>query len=261
MPNPNPVQAHPKAGRVSECGCWRCRTRRTTKRLLLHYNSRSKEENLGMSQLLKSGLGIVAIFVFGTLPAYSIGGLAVTNMPVGSFAAWAATPNVKVVVGDFNGDGRTDLALTGGSGWTTLPVAFSNGDGTFNITNLPIANLAGWATTPKVKALTGDFNGDGKTDVALTGRSGWTTLPVAFSNGDGTFNVTNLPITNFAGWATTANVKALVGDFNGDGKTDVALTGPSGWTTLPVAFSNGNGTFNVTNLPIPNFSAWAATTN
>jgi FG-GAP-like repeat len=212
-----------------------------------------------MRQLLKRAIGVVAIFVLGAMPASSNGGLAVTNMPVGQFAAWAATPNVKILIGDFNGDGLTDVALIGPSGWNTMPVAFSNGDGTFNVTNLPIANFAGWAATPNVKILVGDFNGDGRADVALIGPSGWNTMPVAFSNGDGTFNVTNHTIANFAGWAATANAEPLVGDFNGDGKADVALTGPSGWATLPVAFSNGDGTFIVTNLPIANFAAWAAT--
>jgi hypothetical protein len=195
------------------------------------------------------------------MPASSNGGLAVTNMPVGSFAGWAATANVNILLGDFNGDGLTDVVLIGAAGWTTMPVAFSNGDGTFNVTNLPITNFAGWAATANAQAIVGDFNGDGLADVALTGPSGWSTLPVAFSNGDGTFNVTNLPITNFAGWATTPNVHVLVGDFNGDGKADVALTGPAGWASLPVAFSNGNGSFNVTNLSIINFAGWAATAN
>jgi hypothetical protein len=50
----------------------------------------------------------------------------------------------------------------------------------------------------------------------------------------------------------------LTGDFNGDGQTDIALTGPSGWNTLPVAFSNGNGSFNVTNTFIGEFASWAS---
>src|SRR5215510_7367111 len=55
--------------------------------------------------------------------------------------------------------------------------------------------------TPAVK-LTGNFNGDGKTDLALTGPSGWITRTVAFSNGNGSFNVTNTFIGEFAGWAS-----------------------------------------------------------
>ncbi|MDP9360628.1 MAG: VCBS repeat-containing protein [Acidobacteriota bacterium] len=189
------------------------------------------------------------------------GSFNVTNMPIANFASWAATPGAKPLVGDFNGDGKSDIALTGPTGWATLPVAFSNGNGSFTVTNVAIANFASWATTAGAKPLAGDFNGDGRTDIALTGPSGWATLPVAFSNGNGSFNVTNQPIAGFATWAATANAKPLVGDFNGDGKTDVALTGSSGWGTLPVAFSNGNGSFTVTNLSITNFGTWAATSD
>jgi hypothetical protein len=212
-----------------------------------------------MKQFLTTAIGLVVVFVFGVMQCFAIGGFAVTNMAVGDFGGWAATTNAKPLVGDFNGDGRTDVALTGPSGWSSLPVAFSNGDGTFNVTNQPINTFAVWAATPNAKPLVGDFNNDGKTDVGLTGPSAWASLPVAFSNGNGTFNVTNQPIDTFAIWAATANAKPLLGDFNGDGRTDVALTGPSGWSSLPVAFSNGNGSFNVINQPIDTFAVWAAT--
>ena len=128
--------------------------------------------------------------------------------------------------GDFNGDGKTDLIITNGSGsyWY-----FSNGDGTWNQaytrTDLP---------TAAASYVTGDFNGDGKTDMVITtaGGSYW-----YFSNGDGTWNVpytrTDLPI----GVATYTP-----GDFNGDGKTDLIITTGDGsyWY-----FSNGDGTWNV----------------
>jgi hypothetical protein len=42
---------------------------------------------------------------------------------------------VKMVSGDYNGDGRTDIALTGVLGWNTLPVAFSNGNGHYSVSN------------------------------------------------------------------------------------------------------------------------------
>jgi hypothetical protein len=118
-----------------------------------------------------------------------------------------------------------------------LPVAFSLGDGRFDVTNFPIDNFAGWAAAFNATPVVGDFDGDGRSDVALTGASGWFTMPVAFSGGLGTFRVLNQPIVNFAGWAAAANAKPLVGDMNHDGRTDVVLTGPSGWNTLPVAFS------------------------
>ncbi|MFE2273275.1 trypsin-like serine protease [Streptomyces lavendulae] len=183
------------------------------------------------------------------------------NAPGMDWGNWAATPNVKLVSGDLNGDGKTDLALTGGQGWTCLPVAMSKGDATFNITcNTPGMYWGDWAAENGVKVISGDLNGDGKTDLALTGGAGWTCLPVAMSGGDGTFNVTcNTPAMDWANWAATPNVKLVSGDLNGDGKTDLALTGGQGWTCLPVAMSKGDATFNVScNTPSMYWGDWAA---
>jgi hypothetical protein len=191
---------------------------------------------------------------WNTLPvAFSSGNgvFHVTNDFVGDFALWATSSGVSALAGDFNNDGRTDVALTGHSGWGSVPVAFSNGDGSFDVTNAAIADFAGWAAAPGVARLAGDFNGDGRTDIALTGVAGWGSVPVAFSNGDGSFHVTNASITSFAGWAGAPGTVKLVGDLNGDGRADIALSGGAGWQTIPVAFSNGDGSFTVTNLQPP----------
>ncbi len=45
-------------------------------------------------------------------------------------------PGVRLIPGDFNGNGLTDIALVRQTpGWGSIPVAFANGDGTWNITN------------------------------------------------------------------------------------------------------------------------------
>jgi hypothetical protein len=81
---------------------------------------------------------------------------------------------------------------------------------------------------------------------------------MALSNGDGTFAVTNRPLESFAAWAQIPGVKVITGDFNRDGRTDIALTGVTGWSTIPMAFSNGDGTFAVTNRDAGAFPVWAA---
>jgi hypothetical protein len=207
--------------------------------------------------------------------AFSVGtslqaAFVVTNRPIGDFAAWAATRGAVKLAGDFNRDGRTDIALCGPSGWRSVPIAFSNGDGTFTVTNFTdgegtvfgsahAGDFAAWASTPGAAKLTGDFNGDGRTDIALTGPSGWRSVPVAFANGNGSFSVTNAGIGDFGTWASTPGGVQLAADFNGDGRSDIALTGASGWNTMPVAISRGDGSFTVDNSFVGDFGSWSAT--
>jgi hypothetical protein len=194
-------------------------------------------------------------------------GLVVGGVPVPAVAAVVVPApsgyhaGVAVSGGDFDGDGKFDLAVTGSQYFSTVPVARSNGDGSFRASNSVTADFSGWASSAGVKVVTDDFNGDGRADIALTGPAGWSSVPVAFSNGDGTFNVTNrvsAAMADFGDLAATAGAKVVSGDFNHDGRTDLALTGPLGWTTVPVAFSNGDGTFTVTNRSAVGFAdlAW-----
>jgi hypothetical protein len=198
---------------------------------------------------------------WGSLPvAFSngTGGFNVTNNAISNFASWASDRNSKKLVGDFNNDGKTDVALTGPSYWRTIPTARSQGNGSFTVTNSWVGDFAIWSSHPEAEQLVADFDGDGDTDIALTGVPGWSSVPVAFSNGNGSYTVTNAYIGEFAIWSSNIEVKRLVGDFNQDNRADIALTGPVEWGSLPIAFSNGDGSFYVTNSAVGPFASWSA---
>jgi hypothetical protein len=185
------------------------------------------------------------------------GNFAVWNETVSDFPSWASGSGAKAVGGDFDGDQMSDVAIVGMTGAWTIPVAFSNGEGHFFVTNSSVSNFPGWASTAGAKAVPGDYNADGRTDIALVGPSGWNTVPMAQSNGNGSFFVTNFPITNFATWAAQSGAKPVAGDFNGDHADDIALVGMAGSWTIPVAFSTWGGSFSVTNVSVADFPGWA----
>ncbi|TMG88390.1 MAG: VCBS repeat-containing protein, partial [Betaproteobacteria bacterium] len=102
---------------------------------------------------------------------------ATTLSGAGGFAAHA-------VVGDFNGDGSLDLAVTSILD-NVIALYLGNGDGTFRTRTMVAAG-----TAPSGIAAA-DFNGDGKLDLVVTnGSSGATighTITVLPGNGNGTF--------------------------------------------------------------------------
>jgi hypothetical protein len=141
------------------------------------------------------------------------------------------------ITGDFNGDGQTDFARIGP---TYAHFFLSKGNGTFDT---PVYTYPPtWNFGPASGAwgiISGDFNGDGKTDFA---RLGPTYAHFFVSKGDGTFDtpVYTYPATWNFGPANGGYWGTITGDFNGDGKTDFAQLGP---TYAHCFLSRGDGTF------------------
>jgi hypothetical protein len=138
----------------------------------------------------------------------------------------------SVSIGDANGDGHLDLIATTATGISVLPGV---GDGTFGTA---VAHAGGSITE---QAVVGDFNADGKLDVA-TANFGSSNMTVFLGNGDGTFQAPVAYVTNVTGpHPGSDSIRITSGDFNGDGIEDLAVG--STYEQGSYFLGKGDGTF------------------
>ena len=141
----------------------------------------------------------------------------------GSLVALHSTPNYvdRLALGDFNGDGVTDVFSATNTGSFEQWAYYPGGNG-------PQTLLAYAATDPALLRF-GDFNGDGKTDVFAVTRQSDGSTQWLYSSG-GAASYTNLVT------STVPYAELQFGDFDGDGKTDVLAALPQSDGGLQVMY-------------------------
>jgi len=141
---------------------------------------------------------------------------------------WLGTGPYAIAIGDFDGDGRPDLAVVN-TDTNNLSVLRNLGGGTFSAATNYVAGQY------PLEIAAGDVNGDGKLDLVVTNQDSWT-VSVFLGNGDGTFAAK-------ADTHVGVYPQGLVlADLNGDGRLDVAVSN-SYDNTLSVLLGGGDGTF------------------
>ncbi len=158
------------------------------------------------------------------------------NTGTGSFATkvdyTTGTSPQSVAIGDLNGDGKPDLAVANENS-DSVSVFMNNGNGTFAT---KVDYITG--SLPYSVAI-GDLNGDGKADLAVANyisNFGSSSVSVFINTGNGIFAAKVDYTTG------TASTYVAIGDLNGDGKADLAVTNTLS-DTVSVFLNNGNGTF------------------
>jgi FG-GAP-like repeat len=145
----------------------------------------------------------------------------------------AGTKPDHLLVGDVDEDGFPDAIVSHGFFVEPPSICLGNGDGTVQLPHA-LAPLPPYTT---VQALT-DLNGDGHLDLLVT--TLFFSVKVLFGDGHGAFGG-ELSL-NPGGFIVH---RAQVGDFNGDGKTDIVIRFAldDGSSRFDVALGHGNGTF------------------
>ncbi len=143
-----------------------------------------------------------------------------------------------LAAGDFNSDGKPDLAVTINSPQISLSLLTGNGDGTFNAPiNFP--NTTGFDAPVIVAA---DVNNDTRLDLLIAHTLACFTAPctssddltIMLGNGNGTFQSSQMNV-------GIGMAEIVVGDFNRDGNKDLAMAGSP--ARLYLLRGNGDGTF------------------
>ncbi|AFY57237.1 laminin G domain-containing protein [Rivularia sp. PCC 7116] len=141
----------------------------------------------------------------------------------------------KWVSGDFNGDGKDDLAKAFGvGGLAYIDTHISNG-GSFAMQHWAAAQGGFWDAQ---KWISGDFNGDGKDDLAnVFNNAGGANIDVHLSSGSN-FGIQHWAYQQGGFWDSQ---KWVSGDFNGDGKDDLAkVFNNAGGANIDVHLSSGS---------------------
>jgi hypothetical protein len=148
------------------------------------------------------------------------------DSPVAIFSGGEFSAPRAIVAADFNGDGHLDLAVID-EVHHEVAILLGDGTGRFKLAGAPVSFTGGGGAT----LVTGDFNGDGKPDIAVVDEY----LSILLGNGSGGF----MPAPGSPLALSTFGISAAAGAFNSDLRSDLAVGELAGDVRVFLASASG----------------------
>lgn len=147
--------------------------------------------------------------------------------------SWQFKPNDKFYVGDFNGDGKAEVAVfnsTDWGSWKYLGLLASDGANGLKCIARYDNSMPSWNFGVNDKFYVADFDGNGKKDLFISNSLDYPTRYFGLLRSSGTgFTLIQRYDANLPGWQMNKNDVFYVGDFTGDGKDDLFVFNGLDW--------------------------------
>jgi len=158
--------------------------------------------------------------------------------------SWQFKPNDQFYIGDFNGDGKDEVAVYNSVDWVMEYLGLLADDGNNGLRLVARYDdlIPGWQFQKTDRFYVADFSGDGKKDLFVFNGSDWSMpyVGMLLSNGS-SFSVVQRYDANMPGWEMKPQDSHYVGDFNGDGKEDLWIFNGSNWSYPYLGMLRSNG--------------------
>lgn len=146
--------------------------------------------------------------------------------------SWQFQPSDQFFVGDIDGDGADEIVVYNGTAWSMpyLGLLDDDGAGGFRLVARYDGALPGWQMGRNDRWYVGDFDGDGKADLFVFNGTDWASRWFGMFRSQGSsFSLASRFQNDLGGWVMASNDQHYVGDFDGDGRSDLFVFNGTNW--------------------------------
>ncbi len=170
-------------------------------------------------------------------------GLRLIRRYADKITGWQFHKNDRFMVTNFNGNARQDLVVFNGSDWSSPYFGLLRSNGTsFTVIKRYDKTFAGWQMRKGDQFYVGDFTGDGKDDLFVWNGGDWSIRYLAMMRSNGSsYTMVKRYDNTLPGWQMAKGDQHYVGDFDGNGRSDLYVFNGSDWNKAYLGMVRSNG--------------------